>query len=857
MQNNPNSIKGSIKLKSLSDPSINKDAYNNGFIDLASVEPSLGLPTGTTNTIPNSAYYFPVVGIDSYYANSRKFTGDDSLVLKNGNLGINNNNPIYDLDINGNLNVLSGANIATLSAISLVPSSLSNTLSVGYPGGVYFNSDAYFNNSNFIKNVTASNLFANSLSTNSLVYNNKITITYTLSNANVNSLNISGSLTATNITVLSSLKAFSVSATNTFTNSLTANSMSIANQLSVGGDIYAKSIHGVVDLDPNSSLTYVNNALSINTNNDYYFALRPSDSYSTDDVNVIRNKSGLFDSTVSINETYIYKPFFKTLGGALNYVKNNNLSGRSLIFLLDEDIIEGEKLRPSVLTPNDNSGKYSSGVNTGNMVGAFYSTEWLGTNYPAMTAAGVKGGMFYWSPDGINRVSGYQEYMNFVDLNFRYIYIQGRTEIGISKGLSNYSPALKSWASWPYKIYDTPSPRISFRSYFNNTLALSGNFGNQNEVYNTWLSLSGVTTTRFARPIAFNNANSDINVLNVIMEFDSNGYDSSAIIAYNGRVLLQNVTVAALGTAPYSFGAVCCFQKPAQVYIQGVQTTLDPFYFNNGTTYYNLRTTNGIIDQGEPTYYPGYFAVVGNSKRKSPTSFLGGIIRVMDGGYINYYDYGLPFRAWGFQSFITCCPIIDGDINATSFFKIENNSLARDITTYLVSGTSLGFNLSSYDVNYGNPTSPFTTDALNFKYIDLGGSFNNVLFPMAGKLYPWEIKGATLPSGTGYTYYYPFNYNGKHNGDSRDSYVYNTSNYTVNLSAYIYGNNTNGIVSYTNAVGNNWTLAYRPLSLGNGKDNNSSLVPFEYYFNIQSPQTYLSPQSNYVYKLNYYTQPAR
>jgi len=856
MQNNPNSIKGSVKLKSLSDPSLTKDAYNNGFIDLASVEPSLGLPTGTTNTIPNSAYYFPVVGIDPYYANSRKFTGDDSLVLKNGNLGINNSNPVYDLDINGNLNVLSGANLVTLSAINLVPSSLSNTLSVGYPGGVYFNSDAYFNNSNFIKNVTASNLFANSLSANSLVYNNKITITYTLSNANINSLNISGSLTATNITVLSSLKAFSVSASNIFTNSLTANSMSIVNQLSVGGDIYAKSVHGVVDLDPNSSLTYVNNALSINTNNDYYFIIRPSDSYSTDDVNVSRTKYGLFDATVSINEPGLYKPFFKTLGGALNYVRNYNLSGKDLVFLIDEDIIEGEKLRPSVLTPNDNSGKYSSGTNSGNMVGAFYSTEWLGTNYPAMTAAGIKGGMFYWSPDGINKVSGFQSYIDFNNLNFKYLYIQGRTEIGISKGLSPYSPPLKQWSPWPYKIYDTASPRISFRSYFNNTLALSGNFGNQNQVYNTWLSLSGANT-RAARPISFNNQNSEFYIQNVILEFDSNGYDSSAVMVYTGNVYLQNVTIAALGTALYQYGAVCSFQKPAQVYIQGVQTTLDPFYFNNGSTYYNLRTANGIIN-GEPAYYPGYFAIVGNSKRKLPTSFTRGLIAVRDGGYLNYNDYGYTVRAWGFQSYIQACPIIDGDINSASFLRLENGCAARDITTYLVSGTSLGFNLSSYDTNYTTPDNPFiTTNALNFKYIDFYGSFSNALFPKAGYLYPWEFNGANPPSATGYTYYYPFNYNGVHNGDSTDAYVYNTSNYTVNLSAFIYGNNTNGITSGANAVGNPWILAYRPLSLGNGKDNNSSAVPFEYYFNIQSPQQNLYPLSDYKYKLNYYTQPIR
>jgi len=856
MQNNPNSIKGSIKLKPLSNPNINKDAYDSGFIDLPSVEPSLGLPTGTTNTIPNSAYYFPVIGVDPYYANSRKFTGDDSLVLKNGNLGINNSNPVYNIDIKGSLNVLSGANIPTLSATNLVPSSISNTLSVGYPGGVYFNSDTYFNNNNFVKNLTATNLFANYLSANSLTYNNKITITYTLSNASLTSLNLTGNLTANNIFVLSSLRVFSVSANNLFTNSLTANNATVVNQLSVGGDIYASNLHGFIDLDPNSSLIYKGNALSINTSNSYAFAIRPSDSYSTDDASIQRTYFGAYDANTSVYESGISKPFFKTIWGAVNYVKNYNLAGVNLTIYIDEDIVEGESQRPAIPNANDNSGTYyGSNEHTGNINGAFYSTEWLGSRYPAMTAAGIKGGQFFWSADGVNTTSGFQRYVYFNGLNFKNIYINGRTEVNISKNLNLYNPPLKVWAG--YKVFDTPPPKVSFRTYFNNTLAASGNFGDQNNVYSTWLALSG-NVSRFTRPFEFDIAGANFNIENVILEFDSNALDTSALMVYGGKMNLGNVTIATLGTAPYHYGAACAYNSLAWITFTNGAKQTDPFYYNNPTYYNNRNSSNGVLTNQEPNYYPGYFAVVGNPKSSNPTAFTRGILLAQNGGTLQYWDYGTPMRNFGYLSMVAVCPILDGNFNTTSFYRFEAGSTGYDTTALITSGTSIGFGLSSYDYSYqnGSPSPFITSRPLNFKLFDLKTSFNTINFPNNNTLAPWEFNGATPAKGTSYRYYAPFNFNGKYNADSTyDPYNYTPTNQVVNLSAYIYGDYTNAISNQFSNAGNDWKFYYRPLSAGNGQDNNSSMVNFDYYFRIRSPQQqyYVDPSDkSTTYKLSYY-----
>jgi len=104
MSQEPISVGENFKLKSLLDPYININAYNNGFIDIHSVEPSLGTPSTDTYTSPNSTYYFPVVTVDSLYGNSRKFTNYGNLLTINGNkIGIGTSTPTEKLTIFGNI----------------------------------------------------------------------------------------------------------------------------------------------------------------------------------------------------------------------------------------------------------------------------------------------------------------------------------------------------------------------------------------------------------------------------------------------------------------------------------------------------------------------------------------------------------------------------------------------------------------------------------------------------------------------------------------------------------------------------------------------------------------------------------
>ena len=99
----PSSTGNNVKLRKL-DENVNLKAYNSGFINLGAVEPSLGIPSTNTFTIPSSAYYFPVIAITDSYGDSRKFTNhNDTLVLKNDKIGINTTDPNEKLTVVGNI----------------------------------------------------------------------------------------------------------------------------------------------------------------------------------------------------------------------------------------------------------------------------------------------------------------------------------------------------------------------------------------------------------------------------------------------------------------------------------------------------------------------------------------------------------------------------------------------------------------------------------------------------------------------------------------------------------------------------------------------------------------------------------
>jgi hypothetical protein len=109
MSQQPTSVGENFKLKSLLDPYINTNAYYNGFININSVEPSLGLPSSNTYTAPDTVYYFPVITVDEIYGNSRKFTNySDTLTINNNNVGIGTALPTSKLTVFGDISATYG-----------------------------------------------------------------------------------------------------------------------------------------------------------------------------------------------------------------------------------------------------------------------------------------------------------------------------------------------------------------------------------------------------------------------------------------------------------------------------------------------------------------------------------------------------------------------------------------------------------------------------------------------------------------------------------------------------------------------------------------------------------------------------
>lgn len=815
------SISKSVQLASLSEAGLTNDAYLNGFISLRNVEPSLGLPSGiTTANTPNSAYYFPLIGIDTDYGKSRAFTGDDSLVFKNNNLGINNPNPQFDIDINGSLNVISGANIQNLSASYLVPSSLSNTLSVNYPNGVIFNSPVYlYGSNNSIQSITATNLYVtNKLSAASAYFVNSYTTTISISNVIVSSaLNVTGNLTALNIYVLSALYSPVISSNSFFSNTITANNLYVNNSINTSGSVYATNLHGKIDINPNSLLSYTGNQLTINTNTTYDFGVKPTDSYSTDDPTVQRFlNSSSYDSniTTKASDDNLYLPFFKTVAGAINYVKTNQIFGNELVIFVFEDTIEGENrpnnnnsiVNPSPTTPIDNSGNYSNCTYSGNLTGAFYSTEWLQTNATALYNSGIKGGDFFWSLDNSNPISGQVGYWN-VDstVNFKTVYIAGLNEFAkkyLSETIQDYMGE---------KPFNSAPPKLSFRTYFCNDKTLGfGNFGTQTStsVYANWLALSAFPSvqnpygvTRNVRPMGINSPYSTVNLRSLEFEFFSNALDSTALICYSGTMNLDNVTIDLFGNAVYAYGAVCGNLSNAFINLNQGTYQLDPYYLQNRTLW-NNRGNNGIQVNSDPYYYPSYnFMVVGNGIDNTlpPTNLFNGFIRNMGGAYMNMWDYGASQRSYGVNSFLTCTPILDGKFNATSFINMEGAGLLSDWNYQIITGNNFALsssqvnNTGNYDYNISNP--------LNFKYINFLGSYNNaaMLAPYSGKLYNWTfVIDGTYANSLVSVQYAPYSvFNGLHNQDSLENGAFDRSTTLLSLSASVYGNlGTNSILDY-------------------------------------------------------------
>jgi hypothetical protein len=134
MAQEPPSVANNFYLNKL-DSNTNNIAYSYNFIDIKSVEPSLGVPSISTYANPTSAYYFPIITNASTYGNSRKISNsNDTLVYFNNNIGIGTSRPNNRLTVAGtisaNNNILIGSSNTSSGLYASVIAGQNNKISL-------------------------------------------------------------------------------------------------------------------------------------------------------------------------------------------------------------------------------------------------------------------------------------------------------------------------------------------------------------------------------------------------------------------------------------------------------------------------------------------------------------------------------------------------------------------------------------------------------------------------------------------------------------------------------------------------------------------------------------------------------
>ena len=717
MSTSPPSVGNRVKLDPLS-YTINNVAYNSGYIELATVEPSLGLPNGFTNTQTGSSYYFPIFGIVDSYPNSRRFTGNDSLVFKNNNLGINNPNPTYNIDVSGSVRSTTGYfNVINVNTIFG-----SDVLTFHAQNGIRFETPVYFDDVVYFKDIVSDSITTFQINANTLEYQNTSIIVYNLVSADISTnLNISANLTASNIFANNSLSANSINAVNANLDSIQLNNANVQNNVNVTNDVYANKLYGKVQIDDSSQLFYnSNNQLSVSKIKDYYFVIRPSDSYSTDNINIARTLDGPKDDG-TIENNNILKPFFKNVQAVIDYVYTNGIYGNNLYIWIDEDITAGED-RQNEFTP-DRSGQYSGCTVTGNISATFLSNQYLEENLSNFYNAGLRAGDYIWAKDTGSDLTGTFYYIELYPLNFNNITIQGRYEIG---SVTN-ELGLKEYTTW--KPFNFPVRTILFRTYICAEPSLP--FGSFTAIGSTtWTDVYTKTKVE-GRQVQFNQSQPvNLTLKNLYFAFETNCVDSTGLVFYDGTTNIQNVTVALKGFGVYPYGALSLESEYANVSICGTPL-LDPYFVgvdSSGQSTWNKWNLYGFSD---PNYFPGYgLAILGNSygtiinyNESNPYS---GFINIKNGGQLKILDEDTTNRNFGYYSYIQNSIILDGKFIANTLFNLDNKaSLRIQQNMFKTSDFQLSPNFVLYN-NKANTDSfriSLSSRLNNFKYINFGGSF--------------------------------------------------------------------------------------------------------------------------------------
>lgn len=566
-------------------------------------------------------------------------------------------------------------------------------------------------------------------------------------------------------------------------------------------NVTASNIYGRVFVDPNNSeIGYNNqNQLDYLLDQDLTFGIKPSDSFSTDDTNVIRTINGSWDNN-STEPPGVLKPYFKNPKAVRDYVANRNLRGRNLRIYLYEDVIVGERKPNGGTTPTDQSGQYRGLLTSGgNLSAAFFSTEWLGANYPALTAAGLRGGDYVWPVNPAANINGGFEHW-YIDrlMRFKFIFVQGLHNIGpriLGPGQNFYVVD---------KPFDMPSPKFIHRTYICADKNLTfGTFGTQASAWTT-------ATTRnncFGRQFHINTfADTETILRNVGFEFECNPFDSTAIVIYNSpRTYLQNVSISMLGQGVYPFGGVGVQGGDQNTtgtiaIVEGIPT-IDPYFLTPST--WNNGQWSAIPGSNGPAYFPGYgIAFVGNPP-SSPffTNIPRGFFHTMQEGRgptIYIYDFQSPLRRFGRESYIQNSLILDGkwnpifatfDVNAAYgfpgyFFFLNKNTEYWFVPSMFKTNT---FQLSTFRI-YIEPTNTSYTYNLTLStYANFYPAFWEQSFatfkPYNWQLRPWRFD-STIAPGIDYSNNLTIYHGIKDDWDILKWRV-NTTTKTVNVSGFM------------------------------------------------------------------------
>lgn len=450
-------------------------------------------------------------------------------------------------------------------------------------------------------------------------------------------------------------------------------------------DIYTNRVFGKVPIDPaqTNPVGYTpGDDLRVSRDVTLTVGIKPSDSFSTDDSTEVRALTGAWDYDHNADELEVVRPFFRSLYGVTDYINKSGLSfGTALNILVYEDIAGNVDVpnkspwpaghprhNPSPTVPTDQSGTLSTGTlnsgqsrlpqrfGTAGQIADFFTTEWLGANYPALTAAGLRGGIYCWKEYGsisnpqnalAAQTSWHQlpiVYRILRNINYLNINIQGLFDI--KPDIGNAAPTPPANYNLPGnqylqyfikdKPFNKPTPKLLARVYVcrdrlkryyepgkttnNNGLGYFGTGNGDPSLFltntikrdtNGWWRHERVHAVQFQL-----RQNCQLNFKNITFEVESNASDGTGPLWTYGNITLSNTTLVNRGSVLYHHWGTFMYDEgyigiPAADNFYNGEYQIDP-YFLTPTTW-NTDVWKNVKGATSKAYMPGFaLACVGN-----------------------------------------------------------------------------------------------------------------------------------------------------------------------------------------------------------------------------------------------------